>query len=84
MYTKPPSPVPLTSKDVLWCVGTTSGACDGNVNPGVVLDQNGTAQCEPSFVGTATVLAGTGSSAMGMPDSGSQLKVYGVAHITCP
>jgi len=83
-YSKPPSPVPLTSKDVVWCAGETSGACYGNIAPPVTVDQNGLAKCGPTFVGTATVLAGTQSSAMVNPDGGSQLKIFGSAQLTCP
>jgi hypothetical protein len=82
-FSKPPSPSPLTSSDVLWCAGA-AGACAGNIMPNVTVDQNGVAQCRPGFVGTATVLAGTKSTAMTMPDEGPQLKVFGAAQISCP
>src|ERR1700674_2249984 len=59
-FSKKPSPVQLTSKDVTWCVGSSSGMCVGNINPGVTVDQNGLAQCLPGFTGTATILAGPG------------------------
>ncbi len=83
-FSMPPSPVNLTSKDVFWCVGSSNGDCVGNVNPGANLDQNGAAQCNPGFVGTATILAGTQSSVMVNPDRGPQLKVFGAAQLTCP
>jgi hypothetical protein len=82
-FNNPPSPVNLTSKDVLWCVGGNTGECVGNANPGAKLDQNGVAQCNPGFIGTATILAGTQSSIMVNPDSGPQLKVFGLASLTC-
>jgi len=82
-FSKPPSPVPLTSKDVQWCVGTSTGVCAGNINPGATVDQNGVAQCNSGFVGTATILAGKGGVTMN-PDGGSQLKIYGSATLTCP
>ena len=82
-FSKPPSPVQLTSKDVTWCTGSNSGMCVGNINPGATVDQNGLAQCVPGFTGKATILAGTGSSSMN-PDGGSQLKIFGAAHLTCP
>jgi len=82
-YSKPPSQVQLTSKDVVWCAGVTSGACYGNIAPPVTVDQNGLAKCSPTFVGTATVLAGT-SPAVVNPDEGSQLKIFGSAQLTCP
>jgi hypothetical protein len=83
-FSQPPSPSKLTSKDVLWCVGTSAGACLGNINPGTSVDQNGAAQCNPGFVGKATILAGTQSSVMVNPDQGPQLKVFGTAQLTCP
>ena len=84
-FSKPPSPVPLTSKDVMWCAGTASGACAGNINPGATVDQNGRAQCVPGFAGTATILAGTAApSMMPMPDTGPQLNVFGAAQLACP
>jgi hypothetical protein len=43
-FNNPPSPVTLTSKDVLWCVGGNTGECVGNANPGAKLDQNGVAR----------------------------------------
>ena len=82
-YSQPPSPVQLTSQDVVWCIGDASGMCNGNVVPPATVDQNGVAQCSSAFVGTATVLAGTQSS-MVMGDGGSQLKVFGSAQLTCP
>jgi hypothetical protein len=83
-FTNPPSPANLMSKDVFWCVGSSTGACVGNANPGANLDQNGVAQCNPGFVGTATILAGTQSSVMVNPDQGPQLKIFGSAQLTCP
>jgi hypothetical protein len=83
-FSSPPSPQNLTSKDVFWCVGSSSGDCVGNVNPGASLDQSGMAQCNPGFAGTATILAGTQSSVMVNPDQGQQLKVFGSAQLTCP
>jgi hypothetical protein len=83
-FSKPPSPSDLTSKDVQWCVGTSTGACAGNINPGATVDPNGVAQCNIGFVGTATILAGNVSSTSMNPDGGSQLKVFGSAKLTCP
>ena len=90
-YNQPPSPVQLTSKDILWCSGgigssgSTTGQCVGNANPGATVDQNGLAQCSPMFVGTVTILAGTEIPMSNpMPDSGAQLKIYGSAQLTCP
>ena len=89
-FSKPPSPVQLTSNDVLWCVGEltnvanpTAGVCAGNIAPFATVDQNGTAQCGPTSQGTVYVLAGTPSSpAMG--DQGQPLKIFGSAQLTCP
>jgi hypothetical protein len=83
-FSKPPSPTPLTNKDVVWCVGSSSGACVGNINPGATVDQNGVAKCSPTFAGTATILAGTEPSQGVLPDGGSQLKIFGSAQLTCP
>jgi len=83
-FSDSPSPVTLTSKDVLWCIGGSDGSCVGNINPGATVDQTGIAQCNAGFVGTATVLAGKASSMVVMPDTGSQLKVFGSAKLTCP
>jgi hypothetical protein len=83
-FTNPPSREVLTSKDISWCVGSSNGACIGNEIPGANLDQNGVAQCNPGFTGIATILAGTQSSAMMNPDTGSQLKIFGSAKLTCP
>src|SRR5215469_9845286 len=58
IFSKPPSPFTLTSKDVTWCVGTNTGACDGLINPGATVDQNGVAKCFPGFSVTLTILAG--------------------------
>ena len=58
-FSKPPSPSPLTSKDVLWCVGLGAGQCAGNINPGATVDQDGVAQCGPAFVGTTHIMAGS-------------------------
>jgi hypothetical protein len=81
-FSKPPSPVPLTSKDIQWCVGISTGVCGGNINLGATVDQTGVAQCNSGFVGTATILAGNGAVTMN-PDGGSQLKIYGSATLTC-
>ena len=83
IFSKPPSPKQLTNKDIGWCVGSESGGCDGNFNPGIALDQNGLAYCLPTFTGTAIVLAGTGIPSS-KPDFGGQLKVFGSAKLTCP
>jgi len=84
-FSKPPSPAQLTSKDILWCMGSSDGQCVGNANPGGTVDQNGAAQCLPLFTGTAVVLAGTPiKQSNPMPDTGPTLKVFGSAQLTCP
>jgi hypothetical protein len=83
-FSKPPSPSPLTSKDVTWCAGLTAGQCPGNVNPGATVDQNGVAQCLPGFVGTTNIMAGTVGTPSMNPDGGQPLKIFGTAKLTCP
>ena len=84
IFSNSQTPVPLTSKDVFWCVGSSSGQCDGFILPGAQVAQTGVAQCSPSFAGTVTVLAGTMSGTAPMPDMGQQLKIFGSAKLTCP
>lgn len=79
-----PSPEPLTSKDVTWCVGSSTGMCAGNINRGATVDQNGLAQCVPGFAGTATILAGKATTTAVIPDEGVQLTLFGAAQLTCP
>ena len=74
-------PVPLTN--ITWCVGSSSGACNGNIASAATIDGNGLAQCTGLLRGTATILAGAGHS-MGLPDGGAQLDVFGTAQLTCP
>jgi len=90
IFSQPPSPVLLSSKDISWCVGQqtnvmnpTAGVCVGNVVPFATVDQNGLAHCGPFSQGTVYILAGT-PGVMEMPDEGSQLKVFGSAQLTCP
>jgi len=83
-YSKPPSPVLLTSNDIVWCVGTSDGTCNGNIASFVIVDVNGIAQCSGGQAGTATILAGKPSSTAVKPDGPSQLKVFGAARLTCP
>ena len=82
-FNKPPSPTPLTSADVTWCVGSGTGQCDGNIAQGATIDQNGVAQCGSGFVGTVTILAGTAGTPV-LPDQGQPLKIFGSATLTCP
>jgi hypothetical protein len=81
-FSRPPSPAPLTSQDVVWCIGTSNGACAGNIVVGAAVDQMGKAHCLPGFVGTANILAGKPLPVMN-PDQGPQLKIFGAAQLTC-
>lgn len=87
MFSKPPSPQPLTSKDVAWCVGVTPGACAGNIAVLATVDQNGVASClaspPNSLPKTWVVMAGKATPSMN-PDGGSQMTIYGSAQLTCP
>lgn len=90
-FSKPPSPVTLTSNDVKWCVGeltsapnATPAACVGNVAPFATVDQNGLAQCSPTAHGTGYIVAGANEVLSMNPDGGSQFKVSGAATLTCP
>jgi hypothetical protein len=83
-YSKPPSPVLLTSNDIVWCVGRSDGACNGNIASAVIVDVNGVAQCSLGQTGTATILAGKPTSSAVKPDGSSKLKVFGSAQVTCP
>ena len=89
-FSTPPSPVHLTNRDVLWCVGgpanatnPTAGLCSGNIAPLATINQNGLAQCSAVFQGTVNILAGTALPPMN-PDVGPQLKIFGAAQLTCP
>ena len=81
IYNKMPTSVDITSSTT-WCIGSTSGVCDGNVIVGATVTA-GMAQCLSGFVGTVTVLAGQ-AGAMPAPDEGNQLKPFGSAQLTCP
>ena len=90
-FSRPPSPVTLTSKDVIWCVGeltnapnASPNACVGNIALFATVDQNGLATCSPTFHRTGYILAGAGQVSSMNPDTGSQFKVFGYATLTCP
>ena len=91
MFSAPPSPVTLTSKDITWCSGESTSApnaspntCVGNIAPFASVDQNGLAQCGPASHGAGYILAGAQSISSMNPDGGSQFKVSGYATLTCP
>lgn len=83
-------PAPLTGKDVTWCYGGTTaeasslqGICTGNIAQFAGVDQNGIAECSPTFQGSAYILAGTPARSAN-PVGATQLTVYGAAQLTCP
>jgi hypothetical protein len=79
-YSDSSKPVVL-QQQVAWCVGSSSGMCNGNIAAAASVDGRGLAQCVSA--GTVTILAGTGQQPM-MPDVGQQLQVFGTARLTCP
>jgi len=79
-FSKPPSPASLASRDIQWCIGSTSGVCQPSAPTDPSVDQAGVAQCGP-FVGTVTVLAGTGAS--GVSDA-PVFNIFGSAQLACP
>ncbi len=90
-YSGSSTPVPLTSKDILWCYGgpasvanPTAGVCAGNVVQWATVDQNGMAQCNAQSQGIALILAGTVAGLSANPDGGQALKIFGSAQLTCP
>ena len=85
-FSKPPSPMQLGGADITWCAGSSNGVCAGFINPGATVDANGNAQCEATFHGTVTVLAGSPvkSNTPPIPDGGIVLQPFGTAQLTCP
>jgi hypothetical protein len=75
-------PVPLNN--LTWCIGSSSGVCNGNIAAAATIDSNGVAQCVLNLKGTVTVLAGKLATSVMMPDQGQQLQVFGTARLTCP
>src|SRR5215469_11054518 len=74
---------PVVLRDIVWCTGTTSGLCDGFINPGAAVDGNGVAVCGAGINKSFTILAGR-SSSISMPDRGIQLDIFGSATLICP
>jgi len=77
--------VPFTATGVpnpTWCIGTTSGHCNGNIASAASIDSGGHALCSQGRSGTVTVLAGTDLT-NGLPDTGGQLSAFGNAQLTC-
>jgi len=84
-YSQQPSPVQLTSADIGWCVGDSTGHCAGFINSGATISASGVANCNSGFAGTVTVLAGRPTTGLNpVPDTGFQLSVFGTAQLTCP
>lgn len=90
MYSGSSVPVPLTSNELTWCYGGTTaqasslqGMCAGNIANFAGVDQNGIAECSPTFQGSVYILAGTPSRSP-TPVGESQLRLYGAAQLTCP
>jgi hypothetical protein len=81
VYSGSSHPAPVNN--LSWCIGSSSGLCNGNIASAATVDGKGLAQCLPSRTGTVTVIAGTGG-AIGMPDTGHQFAVFGTAQLTCP
>jgi hypothetical protein len=80
-YSNSSKVVPLTN--VTWCIGSTTGSCNGNIATSASVNGSGLAQCLPGGIGTVTVIAGSGGS-QSNPDGGHQLTVFGTAQLTCP
>ena len=80
-YSNSSKVVSLTS--VTWCIGSTTGSCNGNIATSASVNGSGLAQCLPGQTGTVTVIAGSGGS-QSNPDGGHQLTVFGTAQLTCP
>ena len=74
---------PVTVNDLSWCVGSSSGRCNGNIASAASVSGNGVAQCVSGATAAVTVIAGTGG-AVTMPDTGHQFTVFGTAQLTCP
>ena len=74
---------PVMVNNLSWCVGSSSGRCNGNIASAATVNTTGVAQCLSGATGTVTVIAGTGG-AVTMPDTGHQFKVFGTAQLTCP
>jgi hypothetical protein len=74
---------PVTVNNLSWCVGSSSGLCNGNIASAASVNGNGVAQCLSGESGMVTVIAGTGG-AITPPDIGQQFTVFGTAQLTCP
>lgn len=66
-----------------WCIGSSTGMCNGNVASVATINSNGSAQCVSGTPGTVTILAGR-SGNIPKSDDGFQLSNFGSAQLTCP
>ncbi len=91
-FNRSPSPSPVTSPAILWCVGEvvsganpTAGICSGNNAQFASVNQSGVAQCTSTPPGQVTtyILAGVPSKPVGI-GGGQPLRLYGSAQLTCP
>jgi len=77
----------MPSSALSWCASPGPGVCIGeNVKPGVTIDQNGLAQCQPGSVGTWTINANsppTSQAAQPGGEIGASI-IFGSATLTCP
>ena len=83
-FSQSPRTAQLSRADIGWCVGTSSGMCNGNIAGGASIDSNGVATCQPAFQGTVTLLAGKAKSAQVNPDQAYPLRIFGTAQLICP
>ena len=79
IYSDSSHPAPV--KNLSWCIGSSSGRCNGNIASAATVNGNGVARCLSGA--TVVVIAGTGG-AVTVPDTGQQFKVFGTAQLTCP
>lgn len=84
IFSQPPMTSQLSSQDITWCIGSTSGHCAGFIETGAIVNANGLASCNSGFSGVVTVLAGKPEPQPSMPDVGFQLHPFGSAQLTCP
>ena len=74
---------PVPANNLSWCIGSSSGTCNGNIASAATVNGSGVAQCVSSSSATVTVIAGSGGPVT-MPDTGHQFAVFGTAQLTCP
>jgi hypothetical protein len=82
VFSAAPSPMTLTSPQVGWCIGTTSGTCAEAIVGSATVDANGNAQCLPGARGDETVVAFDPTTKA--PQPLGPAKIFGTAHLSCP